>query len=31
MRIAVAATLSHVESRRVSLEEVAGLQRAQVV
>ena len=30
MRIAVAATLSHVESRRVSLEEVAGLQRAQV-
>jgi len=30
MRIAVAATLSHVERRRVSLNEVAGLQRAQV-
>ena len=30
MRVAVAATLSHVERRRVSLDEVAGLQRPQV-
>lgn len=30
MRIAVAATLSHAEQRRVSLDEVAGLQRTQV-
>ena len=30
MRIAVAATISHVEQRRVSLDEVAGLARTQV-
>ena len=30
MRIAVAATISHVEGRRVSLDEVAGLARPQV-